>query len=101
MSRNTAELNQLSDSLRLHSSSIAEYFTESTAVETYPDQYNLTPYDTLLMPTDIQYKIKQHLAANADLIPQILQKHADINDDIQFDNHSYSVLKSQLLEENK
>ena len=101
MSRNTAELNQLSDSLRLHNSSIAEYFTEKVAVETYPDLYNLTPYDSLLMPEDMQYRIRQHLAANTELIPQILQKHSDINDDIQFDNHSYSVLKSQLLEENK
>jgi hypothetical protein len=97
MSRNTAELNQLKDSLILHYDSIKEFFGPLPKIIMYRDLYNLTPYDNLLMPEDLQLKIKQHLNNNPSVIEKIISKYANINDDIQFDNQSYSKLKEVLL----
>jgi hypothetical protein len=97
MSRNTAELNQLSDSLMLHYDRIKEFFGPLPKISLYQDLYNLSPYENLLMPLDLQLKIKQHLNNNPDVIEKIISKHANINDDVQFDNQSYSKLKEMLL----
>lgn len=95
MSRNTAELNQLSDSLKLHQQEIDKYFSK-TPVEVYPDKYNLTPYDSVLMPEEIQDLIKIHIDHNPTLTDKILNMHSNILDDIQFDNQSYTTLKWQI-----
>lgn len=98
MSRNTAELNQLTDSLKIHIDNIVQFFGPVPKIPFYQDLYNLTPYDYLLMPDDIQLKIKIHIDKNPKLIEHILSKHSDINDDISFDNESYSKLKDILLD---
>ena len=95
MSRNSAELNQLSNSLILHKNDIDDYFGLEK-VQTYPDVYNLTQYQNLLMPPEIQEKIKNHLDQNPGLIEKIIQIHTNINDDIQFDNESYVTLKEMI-----
>jgi hypothetical protein len=97
MSRNTAELNQLIDSLTLHYASIEQFFGSRPKTAVYQDLYNLTPYENLLMPEDIQFKIKVHLDSNPGMIERIISKHANINDDIRFDNDSYLKLKDILL----
>lgn len=96
MSRNTAELNQLANSLELHRKDINEYF-DTESVQVYKDMYNITNYKSLLMPPELQKKIKEHLDDNAILIEQILEKHNNINDDISFDNDSYVKLKEMIL----
>jgi radical SAM superfamily enzyme YgiQ (UPF0313 family) len=95
MSRNTAELNQLSDSLKLHQQQIDKYFSKAP-VAVYPDKYQLTPYDSVLMPEEIQDLIKTHIDHNPTLIDKILNMHSNILDDIQFDNQSYTTLKWQI-----
>ena len=98
MSRNTPELNQLIDSLRLHRESIDKFFGVKKPILVYPDQYQLLGTDVLLMPLEIQQLVHEHLQHNPDLIPQILQKHTGIQDDIQFDNANYQELKQMLLD---
>ena len=96
MSRNTAELTQLTDSLKLNSQSIADFFNDNSTIETGPDYYNLTSYDNLLMPKFIQKQIHDHISDNPGLIEKIMTLHTSINDDIQFDNQSYQNLKELL-----
>lgn len=98
ISRNTAELNQLIDSLRNHRADIDEFFPAHDPVELVPDKWNLTGYPEILMPTHIQLLIKKQIDAYPEYIQQILQKHAEINDDIKFDNHSYITLRSMLVD---
>jgi hypothetical protein len=95
MSRNTAELNQLANSLELHRKDITEYFgIEKVTVN--DNMYGILNYKNLLMPLDIQKQIKEHLDQNPTLINQILEKHSSINDDISFDNDSYVKLKEMI-----
>lgn len=97
MSRNTAELNQMIDSIRLHRAAIDKYFGNQQSIRLYPDQYNLTQNAELLMPDNIQKMVMDHLMANPELPGEILKKHASINDDIQFDNQAYLQLRSMIL----
>jgi hypothetical protein len=96
MSRNTAELNQLADSIRLYQSDIAEYF-ENTPVTLYNDNYRLTGYDQVLMPPDVYDRLKQHMIQNYHVGQQILDRHHNITDDIKFDNYAYMDLRNLLL----
>ena len=96
MSRNTAELNQLANSLILHRQEIDEYFS-TEKVSIYKDVYGITQYENLLMPVEIQQQIKEHLEQNPTLTERILQKHTNINDDILFDNDSYVKLKELII----
>jgi len=96
MSRNSAELNQLINSLTLHKDAIDDYFNAEKA-EAYDDIYGITNYANLLMPIEIQKQIKEHLDQNPTLTEQILKKHTNINDDISFDNESYVRLKEMII----
>jgi radical SAM superfamily enzyme YgiQ (UPF0313 family) len=96
MSRNAAELNQLTDSLQLHHQSIDSFFGNTPDITLVPDYYGLTPYDSLLMPKEIQEQLHGHIVQHPELIEKILKLHAVINDDIQFDNQSYQTLKQIL-----
>jgi radical SAM superfamily enzyme YgiQ (UPF0313 family) len=98
MSRNTPELNQLIDSLRLHRSDIDNFFGTPLAIKVYPDHYGLLGTEPVLMPVEIQTLIHAHLMANPTLIEKITNMHANINDDIQFDNDKYLELKTMLLD---
>lgn len=98
MSRNTPELNQLIDSLKLHHEAIGRFFGPKKIINVYPDQFGLLGVEPILMPPDIQLLIHAHLSVNTELIPQILQKHNNIQDDIQFDNENYHKLKQLLIE---
>jgi hypothetical protein len=97
MSRNTAELNQLIDSLKLHRKDIDNFFSNDTTPKVYPDQYALLGTDKILMPPEIQWQIKQHINSNQNFIDEIKKKHANNNDDIKFDNESYTILKNLIL----
>lgn len=101
MSRNTAELNQLIDSLRNHGSDIREFFAAGDVVDLLTDQFQLTGYDQILMPMHLQQQIKKQIDSHPEYIQEILHKHADINDDIKFDNQSYLTLRSMLIEATK
>ena len=96
MSRNTAELNQLADSIRFHQSDIDKYFV-ATPVTLYDDDYALTGHEQVLMPPDVYARVKQHMIQNYNAGQQILDKHHNINDDIKFDNHAYMDLRNLLL----
>lgn len=96
MSRNAAELNQLSNSLILNKDAIDDYFNTETA-KVYDDIYKLTEYNNLLMPIEIQKQVKDHLDKYPTYVDQILEKHMNINDDISFDNESYVKLKEMII----
>lgn len=96
MSRNTAELNQIIDSLRNHAGDIDRFFAVDNTIQLVPDRFGLTDYDLILMPLDLQAKIKKHLDLNPGYITEILEKHCYINDDIKFDNESYLSLRAAL-----
>jgi radical SAM superfamily enzyme YgiQ (UPF0313 family) len=98
MSRNTPELNQLIDSLRLHRLDIDKFFGTSVAINVYPDHYGLLGTEPVLMPVEIQTLIHAHLMANPTLNEKIARVHSNINDDIQFDNDKYTELKTILLD---
>lgn len=97
MSRNTAELNQMIDSIRLHREAIDKYFTNQLPVKLYPNLYNLTQNTELLMPEEIQKMVQAHISNNPELPGEILKKHSNISDDIQFDNRAYLQLRSMIL----
>jgi hypothetical protein len=97
MSRNTPELNQLIDSLKLHHNAISEFFGVKKPIESYADQFELLGTEPILMPPGIQLLIYTHLCSNPQLIPQIIQKHHNIQDDIRFDNENYHELKQLLI----
>lgn len=96
MSRNSAELNQLFNSLELHKKDIDEYFG-TQKINVYNNIYGILDYENLLMPPEIQKQIKEHLDQNPTLTKQILEKHKNINDDISFDNESYVRLKEMII----
>jgi hypothetical protein len=96
MSRNSAELNQLIDSLQLHHQSIDSFFGNTTDINVVPDYYGLTPYDSLIMPKEIQQQLYDHISQNLELVEKISQLHSNSADDIQFDNPSYQTLKTLL-----
>ena len=98
MSRSTAELNQLRDSIKYHQKSIDQYFRPGPPIRIYPDLYNLTDKGTLLMPKLLQDQIKKHLDNNPEYIQRIKNIHNNINDDIQFDNDAYIELREMLVE---
>lgn len=95
MSRNTPELNQLIDSMKLHKQDIKEYFGKEEKIITYTDNYNLLG-NKVLMPPDVQTMIAEHLNAT-NYIKKILAIHKNTNDDIQFDNSAYLELRELIL----
>lgn len=96
MSRNTPELNQLIDSMNLHRKDIDEYFVNETKVVTYNDDYNLIG-GKILMPPEIQRLVAKQIRRYPKYIDNILEKHSNTNDDILFDNSSYTRLKELIL----
>ena len=101
MSRNTPELNQLIDSLKLHRDAIDKFFGIPSAIDIFPDYYGLLGTEPVLMPEEIQTLIHTHLVTNPTLIEKIASVHSNINDDIQFDNDKYTELKTILLDYNE
>ena len=97
MSRNTAELNQMINSIELHRTDIDEFFGTEQRATTYADAYMLTGYDNLLMPPEIQQAVKAQVDRHPEYIQKILRQHANISDDIQFDNEAYTKLKEMIL----
>jgi radical SAM superfamily enzyme YgiQ (UPF0313 family) len=96
MSRNTAELNQLIDSIKHFRKDIEEYFEDTTSSILYQDKYKLTSHEYILMPPEVQDLIHHHRLSNPDLSSKILAQHQEINDDIQFDSEAYKNLKSMI-----
>ena len=78
LSRNGAELNQLKYTLEFHLSKIEEYFGKCPDIEIYPDIYNLTEFDQLLMPEDLQIKTMNCRNANIKNISTIGNLHGYI-----------------------
>lgn len=98
MSRNTPELNQLIDSIKLHRGAINKFFGVPTTIKTWPDRFELLGTNFILMPPEIQMLVHDHLVANPTLPEKIAKNHININDDIQFDNENYTTLKNMLLD---
>lgn len=96
MSRSTPELNQLIATMELHRDEIDDFFPNEPGIHTYTDKYNLLGTD-LLMPHDIQDIVKNQLDQHPEYVEQILSKHTNTIDDIQFDNVAYTHLKNLLL----
>jgi radical SAM superfamily enzyme YgiQ (UPF0313 family) len=97
MSRNTPELNQLIDSLKLHEKDIDNYFKNIKPIMVYPNIYNLTPDSQVLMPLSLQHILKSHIDQNPEYKQLIAEKHNYINDDIKFDNEPYLQLRQMLI----
>jgi len=97
MSRNAPEINQILNTYRLHYDKIVEYFGPKPFINWYIDMYDLTPYDTLLMPIEIQSKIKEHLNSNQELVQKTINLHSDLTDDISFDSELYLEMKEELI----
>ena len=96
LSRNAAELNQLKYTLQYHRSSLKEYFDEPAPINIYPDVFDITPFDKILMPLELQRKVYSHLQANPDLNQRIKNRHADSEHDIAYDIKGYNNLKDEL-----
>jgi len=96
LSRNAAELNQLKYTLQYHRSNLEEYFGEPAPIKIYPDVFDITPFDQILMPLELQRKIYSHLQANPDLNQRIKNRHKDSEQDIAYDIEGYNNLKDEL-----
>lgn len=94
MSRNTAELNQLIDTLTNYSTEIEDYFGAQLPMPLYVDTHSLTGQEHVLMPPDIQTLVAKHLTDNPSFVDRILAQHHTIQDDIVFENDSYLKLRS-------
>ena len=97
MSRNDAELNQLITSVNNYKEEIESYFNQTPHAVLYPDTYNLTGCDTVLMTPDIQEKIHNHVTQYPNLSQRIVDLHAMFNDDIVFENETYFTLRSMIV----
>lgn len=96
ISRNTAELNQLIDSLRHHQEEIDGYFGAEEPATLYPDVHGLTNQKEILMPLEIQDMVYRHQKENPELALEILFNRSEINDDIRYDQESYLRLRSMI-----
>ena len=96
LSRNAAELNQLKYTLQYHRSRLEEYFGEPAPINIYPDVFDITPFDQLLMPLELQRKVYSQLQATPDLNQQIKNKHKDSEQDIAYDIEGYNNLRDEL-----
>lgn len=96
LSRNAAELNQLKYTLQYHRSSLEEYFGEPAPINIYPDVFDITPFEQLLMPLELQRKVYSQLQANPDLNQHIKNIHTDSEQDIAYDIEGYNNLKDEL-----
>lgn len=84
LSRNAAELNQLRFTLKHHKDKLESYF-EKTPISVWPDIRNLTPFDNVLMPLEIQSKLVQSSGS-----------HTATDTDIDYDIEGYLSLKEEL-----
>ena len=96
LSRNAAELNQLKYTLQYHRKNLEEYFGKPKSIPIYPDVFNITPFDNILMPLDLQHKVNMQLTAHPEYLEQISVKHADSEQDIAYDIEGYINLKDEL-----
>lgn len=96
LSRNAAELNQLKYTLQYHRSNLEEYFGEPAPINVYPDVFDITPFEQLLMPLELQRKVYSQLQANPDLNQHIKNIHTDSEQDIAYDIEGYNNLKDEL-----
>ena len=96
LSRNAAELNQLKYTLQYHRSSLEEYFGTPAPINIYPDVFNITPFDNILMPLELQRTAYSHLIAHPELNQQIKNKHKDSEQDIAYDIEGYNNLRDEL-----
>jgi len=96
LSRNAAELNQLKYTLQYHRSSLEEYFGEPAPINVYPDVFDITPFDQILMPLELQRKVYSHIQENPHLDQLIKNIHTDSEQDIAYDIEGYNNLKDEL-----
>lgn len=96
LSRNAAELNQLKYTLQYHRSSLEEYFGAPAHINIYPDVFDITPFDKILMPLELQRKVYSHIQENPDLNQRIKSRHKDSEQDITYDIEGYNNLKDEL-----
>ena len=98
MSRNTAELNQLIDSMKNFSQDIQEYFGSESSAELHTDRYALTGHGQVLMTPEIQSMIHAQLTQYPDFKSRIFAQHQEIQDDIRIDNDAYLTLRSMITQ---
>ena len=96
LSRNAAELNQLKYTLHYHKSNLKEYFGNPAPISIYPDVFNITTFEEILMPLELQRKVYDHLQATPTLNNLIKNKHKDSEQDILYDIEGYNNLKEEL-----
>ena len=96
LSRNAAELNQLKYTLHYHRETLKEYFGDPAPISIYPDVFNITPFDTILMPLELQGKVYSQLQAHPTFNNLIKNKHKDSEQDITYDIEGYHNLKEEL-----
>jgi len=96
LGRTSTELNQIHSTLTLHKADLESFFGNET-VPIYPNKYNILEYENLLMPVDIQEKIKQHLDLYPDNLQKIKNIHTNISDaDRTFESNAYLTLKKLI-----
>lgn len=97
LGRTASELTQLSNTLTLHANELQEFFGNET-IQTYPNVYNITNHENLLMPVDLQKKIRDHLDLYPNNIAKIKEIHSYIPDaDRAFEHDAYVKLKNMIL----
>ena len=96
LSRNAAELNQLKYTLQYHRKNLEEYFGAPKDIPIYPDIFNITPFDRILMPLDLQRQVYSQIRLNPEYIEQIKDKHESSEEDIAYDIQGYNNLKEEL-----
>ena len=97
LTRTSAELMHLRSTIELHLNDIDNFFGEEK-VKTYTNLYGILDYDTLLMPPEIQKKVKEHLDQNSENSSRIKEIHKYIsNDDINFESQMYYEVKKMII----
>jgi hypothetical protein len=75
---------------------LEEYFGKPSSIKIYPDVFDITPFDNILMPLELQRTAYSHLISNPELNQQIKNIHKDSEQDIAYDIEGYNNLKDEL-----
>jgi len=99
LSRTSAEINQIRFTLIYKSERIRNFFGPPKKIPVYPDVFNITQFDNLLMPLELQRRVYSHLQANPTYNKQIDLLHSSSYNDIESDSEAienYLKLKQEL-----
>ena len=100
LSRNSEELQQMISTMHTDEEKLLEYFGTKLKDVLYTDRYNLTEYDQILMPYDVQDQLYEYMrSGKGQNTTQIMHTMSHVQtDNIGTDKKYYTQLRSMIIE---